>query len=163
MTKTECLKKIYEVLGGTDDVISHNDTVCDLLHKIGECIGDFAKEVEAMHNYTNEEVVIGTWKDGRPIYRKVIESTVGNIQDDLNALGADRVINFFGEALSNYGNWFLIPCKNPASIDYGNADHYTISIIQSNLAARNFQITFGDYYNAENAVNVIIEYTKKAV
>lgn len=163
MTKTECLKRIYNALGGIDDVIPHDDTVCDLLHKIGDCIGDFVEEVETMHDYTTEEVKIGKWIDGKPVYRKVIQSTVEKIQDDLNALGADRVVNFFGEALSNYGNWFLIPCKNPASIDYGNADHYTIAIIQSNLAARNFQITFGDYYNAGNAVNVIIEYTKKGV
>lgn len=176
-TKTSCLKRIYQALGGTQEVVPHEETVCDFLHKIGDCIGSFvdkvdnvindvddlADKVETMNNYTTEEVQIGKWINGKPIYRKVIQSTVENVQTDLNALGADRVINFFGEALSNYGNWFLIPCKNPASIDYENADHYTIAIIQSNTAARNFQITFGDYYNSENAVNIIIEYTKKEV
>jgi len=116
---------------------------------------------DSITKYSTDETQIGTWIDGKPIYRKVIQSTVGNIQDELNALGIDRVTYFFGEALSNYGNWFLIPCKNPASIDYGNADHYTISIIQSNTAARNFQITFGDYYDSGNAANIIVEYTKK--
>lgn len=111
--------------------------------------------------YSSEETAIGKWIDGKTVYRKVLQSTVGTIQDDLNSLGVDQVVNFFGEALSNYGNWFLIPCKNPATIDYGNADYYTIAIMQSNYSHRNFQITFGDYYNAANAVNVIIEYTKK--
>lgn len=39
MTKTECLKRIYNALGGTDDVIPHEDTVCEMLHKIGDIIG----------------------------------------------------------------------------------------------------------------------------
>lgn len=119
------------------------------------------KPSDSKAKYSTDETEIGSWIDDKPIYRKVIQSTVENIQNELNALGADRVISFFGEALSNYGNWFLIPCKNPASIDYGNADNYTIAIMQSNLAHREFQIQFGAYYNAENAVNVIIEYTKK--
>lgn len=170
MTKVKCLKRIYQALGGTDAIDPKVATVCDVLHKIGNVVGnltgkvdDISEEVETMHTYTTNETEIGTWIDGKPIYRKVIQSTVANVQDELNALGADRVVYFFGEALSNYGNWFLIPCKNPASIDYGNADNYTIAIIQSNLAARNFQITFGDYYDDNNKVNIIIEYTKKAV
>lgn len=155
MTKVYCLEKIYKALGGTDS-IRCDASVCCVLDKIAEKIGSVIKP-----KYTTDETVVATWVDGKPIYRKVIQSTVGNIQNELNALNADRVVYFFGEALSNYGNWFLIPCKNTATIDYGNADHYTISVIQSNLAARNFQITFGDYYNAENKANIIIEYTKK--
>lgn len=100
---------------------------------------------------------------GKTIYRKVLQSTVANVQDDLNALNADQVVSFFGEALSDYGNWFLIPCKNPSSIDAQNGDKYTTSIIQSNYSHRQFQLTFGDYYGETNAVNIIIEYTKKEV
>mgnify|MGYP003307690179 CR=1 FL=1 len=40
MTKTDCLKRIYNALGGTDEVIPHDDTVCDLLHKLGDIIGE---------------------------------------------------------------------------------------------------------------------------
>lgn len=159
MTKVDCLTKIYESLGG-EDSIRCDASVCCVLDKIAEIIPSVI-EPPPLPKYTMDETIVATWIDGKPIYRKVIQSTVEKVQDDLNALGADRVTNFFGEALSNYGNWFLIPCKNPASIDYGNADHYTIAIIQSNQAARNFQITFGDYYNSSNAVNIIIEYTKK--
>lgn len=184
MTKVKCLKRIYQKLGGQDSIDPKNATVCNVLHKIGDVIDNFtgkvediveevedianevdaiAEKVEAINTYTTDEVEIGTWIDGKKIYRKVIQSTVANVQNDLNALSADRVINFFGEALSNYGNWFLIPCKNPASIDYGNADNYTIAIMQSNLAHREFQIQFGSYYDDGNAVNIIIEYTKKVV
>lgn len=40
MTKVDCLKRIYQAVGGTDDIISHDETICELLHKIGDCIGE---------------------------------------------------------------------------------------------------------------------------
>ena len=111
--------------------------------------------------YSTDEKVVGKWIDGKNIYRKVIISTVGEIQNDLNDLGADQVVSFYGEAETNYQSWFPIPCKNHVSIDYNNADNYTISILQSAKAQRNFQITFGNYYNSGNGAKIIIEYTKK--
>lgn len=111
--------------------------------------------------YSADETEIGTWIDGKKVYRKVIMSTVGELQNDLNAVGIDYVVDMYGMAVSNYGSWFPIPCKNIASVDYNNADHYTITLLQSNLAARNFQFNFGDYYAATNAAYLIVQYTKK--
>ena len=114
-------------------------------------------------DFTKGEIEVGKWIDGKTIYKSVIDSTVGELQNDLNAIGIDYVVDMYGMALSNYGNWFPIPCKNIASIDYNDADHYTISILQSNLSARNFQITFGDYYATTNKAYIVVEYTKKGV
>lgn len=111
--------------------------------------------------YSTDEKAVGKWINGKKIYRKVIDSTVGELQNDLNAVGIDYVVNMFGMALSNYGSWFPIPCKNIATVDFNNADHYTITILQSNLAARNFQINFGDYYASTNKAYIVVEYTKK--
>lgn len=111
--------------------------------------------------YSTDETEVGEWIDGKKVYRKVIISTVGELQNDLNAVGIDYILSMYGMAVSNYGSWFPIPCKNIATVDYSNADHYTITILQSNLAARNFQINFGDYYASGNDAYLVVEYTKK--
>ena len=148
MTKVECLKILCEKLTGSK---SKGETVCEVLHDMGSKCNE--------NVYSSDEIDTGkVWINGKHIYRKVVNSTVGNIQTDLNALNADTVVSFYGQALSNYGNWFTIP-YNSGLISGGNV--YAIDCIQSNLAHRNFQITFGEYYNAENGAYIVIEYTKK--
>lgn len=92
MTKVNCLKKIYEALGG-EDAVKCDASVCCVLDMIAEKITSVIKPPPPP-KYTTDETVVATWIDDKPIYRKVIRSTVKDIQNDLNALGADRVISF---------------------------------------------------------------------
>lgn len=157
MHKVECLKRIYEALGGEESV--DDDTICDVLHKIGDCLG----EIDFKPVYKKGESEVGTWIDGKPIYRSVIESTVGKVNDDLNALKADTVINFYGQALSNYGAWFAIPCRNSATTDYSGTDSYTIDFMQNSTGDKKFLLRFGSYFPESSIVYIIIDYTKKGV
>lgn len=105
-------------------------------------------------NWSSEAVDTGLkTADGKTIWRTYIETTVGNAQNALNALGAYKVYSFQGWALSDYGNWFPIPCSF-------NDARYNIYLFKANLATT-FGLTFNQFYNAANAVNMVIEYTKE--
>ena len=56
------------------------------LNQMQKNIEKAIEEVEDKLNYSTEEKVVGTWKDGRPIYRKVIDFGVLN-----NAQGSKNI------------------------------------------------------------------------
>lgn len=64
-----------------------------------------ARVIDKMNTYSTEEQVIGTWRDGKPIYRKVIpfvtSSTLINFPIGINNL--ERITDFRGCA-----DWFPI-------------------------------------------------------
>lgn len=43
-------------------------------------------------SYSTEEQVIGTWIDGKPIYRRVIESTLPNVETDATLVNKNMYI-----------------------------------------------------------------------
>ena len=60
---------------------------------MGNCI--IARNGGGMETYSTEEQVVGTWIDGKPIYRKLIfnNSTIGSI---IVSLDIDTFIQFIG-------------------------------------------------------------------
>ena len=59
------------------------------------------QNIENLTTYSTEEKVVGTWIDGKPIYRKVIESTVANIESVINNLGFDVISDIRGWAVTS--------------------------------------------------------------
>lgn len=64
-------------------------------------------------NYTTNEVVIGTWTDGSPLYRKVFNYTESNNSTwtniiDCSSLNIRAVIKIYGSAGDSY-NWVNLP------------------------------------------------------
>ena len=111
------------------------------------------QNIENLTTYSTTEKIVGTWIDGKPIYRKVIESTVANIESVINNLGFDVISDIRGWAVSNYDNKWLFP-------NYSKADsNYSIDIYLDNYT-NNINLDFGSYYNSSNVVKAIIEYTK---
>lgn len=95
------------------------------------------------NNYSTEEQVIGTWIDGKPLYRKVISHTItGSSQErePHNISNIDRVISIKNSLINQYG--------------YFMANEPTIS---ANMDAFNIYIT-SEW--ATGFTYFIIEYTK---
>lgn len=56
MDKVKCLKEIYKQLGGTEPILSTDDTVCEILHKIaGTVTGMKSKDVSTLFSIESVE------------------------------------------------------------------------------------------------------------
>lgn len=105
--------------------------------------------------YSKEEQFTGEyWIDGKKIYIKTIETTVGSLKNELNSLNFDNLIDFFGIAKSNYNNSWLIPNTYTNEPDYNISFNYVTS-------TRTFYVEFGHFFGSQNGVVVIVKYTKK--
>ena len=110
--------------------------------------------VNSMNTYSTDEIRIGTWIDGKPIYRKVINSTKANIKSLINNLNIDTPIRFDGLADSKYGYTWAENTKYTAELGYSNEYHW------SQTKPRTLSWEFENYYENSNLVMVILEYTK---
>lgn len=115
------------------------------------------EEIENANNYCEDEIVIGTWIDGKPIYRKCFTSDtysttysipINNIQTITNIVGMIR--------RSDYDIWQVLPSR------IGNAG-FTAQF--ENLAFTNTNLTVNmtwgtSWSSALSKINIIVEYTK---
>ncbi|WP_313187361.1 hypothetical protein [Lacrimispora sp.] len=126
--------------------------------QLAECDGN-SKEV-----YSFDEVEIGTWVDGKPIYRKVISGKIANesgnalVFANVSELMVDRIINFYGN---------MIDKNNRAQITLQTSYNATTGLDAAvNLYYRNDDCNI--YYHFKDngfypdcTAYVVIEYTKK--
>lgn len=108
--------------------------------------------------YSTEEIKIGTWIDGKPLYRKVIESTTFTTSFYPVSSNIKQFINQYGYVQrKDYTTiWQPIPSR------IGNA--MSISFLASTQDG-GVQIDWGsswksDYANLFNKILLIVEYTK---
>ena len=98
--------------------------------RIMVCEGDDTSVEYTPHiNFRNEgiyslgEIKIGTWIDGKPLYRKVIDfGTLPNNEEksyNINGLNVSTIVNAYGFAMSPDGNYgYQIPFVNPRGTVY---------------------------------------------
>lgn len=118
---------------------------------------------------STEEQAIGTWIDGRTVYRKILSWNANPLasnkwtyykENDLAALNIDYYINLFGfcqcysENAATTALWQPIPRICPDA----NAD-YSIGI--GDLSGTNIGILFGVKYTGATNIYLTIEYVKK--
>lgn len=111
-------------------------------------------EVYQNNVYSTDEKIIGKWIDGKPIYRKVINSICGNLRTLLNELNIDFLIDTKGNAWSNYNQKMPINAPNPEPPNYV----FGVYQIASNGNIEVFYNT--NYFANQNKVICIVEYTK---
>lgn len=109
-------------------------------------------EVYQNNVYSTNEIVIGKWIDGKPIYRKVFSGTFGDVKTHFSQseIGYETVIKAYGIMNSIWGNWWHFPTYFTESAYY-IATYYTTEIIT---------IEHGGNYNDNSQIRFIIEYTK---
>lgn len=117
-------------------------------------------EVGNSNIYSEEEVVIGTWIDGKDIYRRVLDLTEyitssGVIQISLADLGLEKLkecIRLNGFVIRNGDYWVPLPYINQQS----DTNWYTLLFIRQ----RKIEIRLGSsIFNDLHKLRVFIEYT----
>lgn len=115
-------------------------------------------DVENKHTYSTEEQVIGTWIDGKPIYRKVI--VISQLSSDglynHNISNLDNLISITGSMYNPSGTgygWQPIP-----RINISDMAVYGIEI--GNFRDTTFKLTRGSGYQSFGKAIIILEYTK---
>jgi len=101
------------------------------------------------YNFSTEERVIGTWIDGKPIYRKVISGVTSSVETTklTNTSNIEHIISFKGVIL-NSGILYYVPRGYSAS-----------AYVMCNLTNNNILMTSSsDFYN--KSYTMIVEYTK---
>lgn len=102
--------------------------------------------------YSTEEQRVGTWIDGKPIYRKVINSTVENIQTLLGNFNAKTFIDFELKAKTKDNIDFIIPSS------YTSDNNYNIDLYFNSVGLP--IIKFGNNYETSGIVYGFVIYTK---
>lgn len=105
--------------------------------------------------YSTDEIVVGKWKDDKPIYRKIIETTTSAgtnyIAKNLISNDLDDIINICGTTIQPSTNNI-----SPIPFYYGSND-YTHAFWAANN--QRIEIRCGNSYGFGNA-RLIVEYTK---
>ena len=117
---------------------------------IGNIKGPAGKDGSENQIYSTTEQAIGTWIDGKPIYRKIIKASVnqGNHEVyDVSDMNLDEIINMRGTISQSVGSFVPIPY-------YTNSSDFTIVFYpkSSNYIKVNT--------STNGIVNIILEYTK---
>lgn len=84
-------------------------------------ITEIKSNLTELRDYSTNEIVVGTWIDGKPIYQKTI--TIGNIgtnsawqQFPHNISNLDKTIDFKAMLRNNDDQfWYKLPTTRPAS------------------------------------------------
>ena len=104
--------------------------------------------------YSTDETVVGKWIDGKPIYRKVINSICGNLRTLLNELNIDFLIDIKGNAWSNYDHKMPINAPNP------DPPNYVFGVYQT-ASNGNIEVFYNtNFFANQKKVICIVEYTK---
>lgn len=138
-------KIIFEDLPSTKTPLNAEN-----LNQLQTNVENAIKEVDNRTIYSTTEQVVGTWTNGKPIYRKVINSTVSEIASKINSIGIDTLVDIKGKAKSVYNNTWNIP-------NYFSTEKYNIYCYEDTSG---IVLEFGSFFESSSAVSVILEYTK---
>lgn len=126
--------------------------------------GYSANYINGLHEYSMTEQRVGTWINGKPIYRKVI-STTGYATEITANIGAvvDNIINVTGMVKrGDYPNIYMhIPSRSIESqymSDFGNIQFNTTN--NSIKVTLNFGSGIQNMIGTAGVITIILEYTK---
>ncbi len=106
-----------------------------------------------LNKYSTNETIIGTWIDGKPLYRKVYSitspSSTNTNYANLSSLNIETTVHLYGYYKNSTSGTFGIPF-------YDSDSNYSVIFINNSNQLR------GRFGNASEItdVKVVIEYTK---
>ena len=108
------------------------------------------EKIKNANTYSEEEIKIGTWIDGKTIYRKVVKGISENQSVAFSAEGVisgKNIIDYYGEILARDGNWVNV-----------NYNGHTNLYWDSSTSELKWYITY-DYF-VDKEYQLVVEYTK---
>ncbi len=129
-----------------------------LVDETGKTVGEKTYNKETIDKllqieFSTNKKQIGILSDKTPVYLVFIESTVGNINNEISKLNIEKLINIGGMARSNYGFQWYIPNHYPAENGYDTH----VSILNNGSPI----ISFQNYYRETDSLYVMLIYTEK--
>ena len=131
------------------------DNAENAINEVATNIEQLKTDVENKHTYSTDEQVIGTWIDGKPIYRKTI--VMSNVTEttktyDLSLLSIGTCMIDSSHSYFEQGNYQL------PIFSYGGTTDYSRAFYDSN--AKLLYVQFGTTYTMSKKIYITIEYTK---
>lgn len=105
-------------------------------------------------NYYIEETIVGTWIDGKPIYRKTLNYVTSStdFSTDISSLNIDKIFIDFSHSYFEQGNYIL-----PLGI-YGDPNDWNRAFYEKNT--KKLYIKFGSIYTSSKDIWITLLYTK---
>lgn len=108
-------------------------------------------ESDLLYDYIADEVVGGTYYDGKPWYKNIIKTTCGNAKSALDSLNIDVLIKLEGNYNSNYGyNW---------RINSFTDINYRLEIYRTTSTGA-FNVSYNSNVRAADPITIYLKYTK---
>lgn len=140
-------KKTKNVLASGSTVVNSlsGDSTVDApsVRAVNKGIENAINEVNSKFNYSTEEVVIGTWTDGKPLYSKTVGFTTGSSADTWSTISGLTNINdipyYSGYIYVSDTETFLVPSPNANNCPYFsiNKSSHTVREAHTNPACNN--------------------------
>ena len=108
--------------------------------------------------YSTEEQEIGTWIDGKSIYRKTITGTLVSVSNSLKTLPIDKVINAYGLTETSYNHTMFIPSGTVDNSATGSGA-YGCQLLKHTNGSEWF-LQYGTSNNPNGSTVLTVEYTK---
>lgn len=137
----------------------------DKIAEVDNGLSDLSNQLSGLSKkgvYSSNEVEIGTWIDGKPIYRKVFQgitptqTTNGIALANLSNLNIDDIIHMYGRVKSSNGDYLNLV---PHSYSYKGAVAAELPLWYSYTDKNLYYSLVGTDY-ASGSLYVIVEYTK---
>ena len=148
------VSSLEETTGSIIDNLTSTSTTDALSANMGRELNEKINNIAFIDEYSTEEQRIGTWIDGKPIYRKTL--SMGSISGSaVYSHGIDnlhRVVHAFGTFLQSSGHMEPLPkvVVNNAAWSADFAD----------FTSTTFVLNFGSNIGTATEVTLTIEYTK---
>ena len=147
--KVDDLNEIKNVVNANDDNVGD---LADLKTTDVSSVVNAINEINDKFNYTQEEQRIGTWIDGKPIYRKVYVVTSTNMIT--TGISWDTIVDAKMMSRQSNGQWRNIPWLFNSTDTSWMGGFY---LLDSDHTIR-FQL--GSNLNSINYAHIILLYTK---
>lgn len=115
------------------------------------------EELEDMSKYSTTETKVGTWNDGKPIYRKIFGLGAITKSTNFNApiSNLDKMVKIEGIAyISSFSQYVSLPFSHPST-----SQNYDISLAYV-VSSQEISVSIGSNIPSISNVYATMEYTK---
>lgn len=109
---------------------------------------------------TQEEIQIGTWEDGRPVYRKIFRGD-GPTSNSASLIvpGSEQLANVVDIVLRLDGTYYWSSTRNNLPINFPRSSTEYSQIYYTSTAGIYLNLTISNWYNSK--YTIVFEYVKK--
>ena len=108
---------------------------------------------------TQEEIQIGTWEDGRPVYRKIFRGDGPTSNSALIVPGSEQLANVVDIVLRLDGTYYWSSTGNNLPINFPRSSTEYSQIYYASTAGIYLKLTVSNWYNSK--YTIVFEYVKK--